>query len=653
MLKVLRAHKSILDFFVASLILCILYRGIFFIYTNPTSFESNNYRLTILSFGLVSDFTICLLIASILFVIKSAAYSCVSSTVVKKIIEISINSFLIFIFLIFTLTAIIHQKLFALLFRGLNYTFLLTAYHQGLSSFNFITFATTSDFILLFSVFIIYLIIKNCSLQCVKKILIYILIPIYSILTLYGATLYSAYHITKPYYRITSMFLNPVITIIVEFIDSFNDFNRAKMNIDSKQLHSIQLNDQSFLSNYPSEIIQTFPIKSDKMSWNIVLFVLESVNTKFIFNNTNQYPMPMPFLKRLAEQGLWFKNHYSSGNISALGQFSIFTGLYPNPLPCHFEMQANLNIPSIANWLGKQYDSFFISSGNDFYAPIGLNKTFSEYINATMINPPNKKLFFNTFLDENIAFNFFLKRLNKAKYPFLAVYWSDATHFPYLDYSQQAHIAADISKPFNRYLNGLNVLDSEIKKIYDQLRNNNQLDHTIFIIVGDHGEIFQEHENYHYHGATLFQEEIKVPLVIYAPKLFKPQIINQVTSSISILPTLLSALNIPYGTQLQGQSLLSKNRLHQYVFVYGDHDELAAIGYNQQKMIISFSNNTCTSYDLNLDPHEQHPLSCLDARQKEAILKFRNFQPQILKQIKEQARTDFSTSNIDVSQRKQ
>jgi arylsulfatase A-like enzyme len=236
------------------------------------------------------------------------------------------------------------------------------------------------------------------------------------------------------------------------------------------------------------------------------------------------------------------------------------------------------------------------------------------------------------FLDEKVGFQYFLNRLKRTQVPFVGVYWSGAAHYPYKDYSQSAAINQQIFYPYPRYQNSLRLLDNEIKALYSQLKKQQLLDNTILVVVGDHGEIFGQHDNAWVHGQSLYQEEIKVPLLIYAPALFKSQQVHAVTSSADILPTILAAIHQTPSSYFQGESLLTSLK-RDYIFIYNDNDEIAAISQQQIKMRISFANNTCFSYDLIHDPQETRPLPCTDLKQKQAILAFRHYQPALLQRL--------------------
>jgi hypothetical protein len=70
----------------------------------------------------------------------------------------------------------------------------------------------------------------------------------------------------------------------------------------------------------------------------------------------------------------------------------------------------------------------------------------------------------------------------------------------------------------DRYDESLLYLDHQIGVLLDSLAARHLLDHTIVIVTGDHGESFGEHGTVH-HGATLYLEQIRVPLILWGPGL--------------------------------------------------------------------------------------------------------------------------------------
>lgn len=638
-IKNLFKQKSIISFVAASLLLALFSRSFFLISSFQNNMDSVLNRVVALSLGLSSDIFVISVFAFTFYLFHFIFFR-YQNVKKNKIFNFIFQFILAASYFSIAVLFLVNQKLYNSLFIEINYTLLQAYFQQGKSAVSLIYFISPAEWIMLFIAVVIYIAMQFSGLKHIKILSFYFILPIYLLLLVFSSTIYTNSHILAPGKRFMILFTNPVINVAKTYYKSFNPYNNARIEISDNQLQSTPLIDPIFLSkNFTKPDLQVNE-KNHHKQWNIIFFVLESVGANYIFDNKISN-VPMPFLKSLTAKSVWFENNYTGGNISALGQFSILTGLYPNPTPSHFEMSDKLKIPTISNWLGKNYDSFFISSSNDLYFAKKINETFSDYENSNTIKS-NAELFYNMFLDEKIGFQFFLKRLNHSRSPFVAVYWSGAAHYPYKDYSQYTSVTDNTFYPYQRYLNSLKLLDDEIKQLYVNLKEKKLLDNTILIVVGDHGEIFGQHENLWVHGQSLFQEEIKVPLLMFAPSLFKATSIHQITSSVDIVPTLLAAINKSPARKFQGESLLSHQLNRKYIFIYNDNDEIAAINQNNIKMRISFANNTCVTYNLTSDPKEFSPLPCTDPMQKMAILKFRYYQPRLLERLNN-ARSPFES----------
>lgn len=604
-------------FFATCLLLCIGYR-IDLLATLPTVMDSFLTHSMILAYGLISDVITVSALTLLIILCQQSVMRFAPTLYRKKIITFIANCLLTLIIFIFALLLLINQHLYQSLFIGLNFTTLISYLSQPSVLFDYFKLAQLYEFILLVTCLALFLILKKLSNKHLKQLTLWIILPIYIVGIQYGASMVGKFY-TQPFNRRAQvLYTNPVSAIALSFFNHFNQFNRAHTTISSAQQHSIQLIDPDFVTINPKPHTQSLP----SSRWNIVVFVLESVGSQNLAKNM---PQSMPFLASLAKQSWWLNNNYSTGNISAFSQFSMMSGLYPNSHPCHYEFQPHLNTPIITQWLDKSYDAFFVTASNDLYAAISTLKAFPEYDNADVIDPQQHHRFFRFLVNEPVAHQFFMQRLNRARQPFLAFYWSGAAHWPYNNYNKDKQL----QDAKQRYQFNLSLLDQEIKHTYELLKRKQALDHTIFIVLGDHGELFGEH-NTMVHGRTLFQEEIKTPILIYAPQLFKPATINTLTNTADLLPTLLDALHINYGAQLQGESLFDTSRKRHFAFSYGDQDAIAAINQHNDKMIISFGEGTCVTYHLNNDPHELTPLPCVDKQQQTAILKYRHLQGLLL-----------------------
>jgi hypothetical protein len=76
----------------------------------------------------------------------------------------------------------------------------------------------------------------------------------------------------------------------------------------------------------------------------------------------------------------------------------------------------------------------------------------------------------------------------------------------------------------------------------------------VVIVTADHGEEFGEHGG-RYHGTTVYEEQVRVPLVVVGPGVRGGARVPTVVQTIDLLPTALSALGIPRPARVRGRDL--------------------------------------------------------------------------------------------------
>jgi arylsulfatase A-like enzyme len=80
------------------------------------------------------------------------------------------------------------------------------------------------------------------------------------------------------------------------------------------------------------------------------------------------------------------------------------------------------------------------------------------------------------------------------------------------------------------------------------------LKNTVVILASDHGEAFGEHGILN-HAATVFQEEIHIPLMMRIPNV-APKRVTEAVSLLDMAPTILSFMNITPPATFKGENLL-------------------------------------------------------------------------------------------------
>lgn len=151
--------------------------------------------------------------------------------------------------------------------------------------------------------------------------------------------------------------------------------------------------------------------------------------------------------------------------------------------------------------------------------------------------------------------------------------------------------------------------DAKFKRFLDEYEKLGLTDKTVFILTADHGTELLEHDRLD-HGFTLYDETIRVPLVIKPPGKHGKRIDTRV-SSIDVMPTALDLLGVPVpagvGKQLRGTSLLGEREPGD-LFAETDYREhtfkRAVVAPDGWKLIVTLESNTRELYDTSADPGE-------------------------------------------------
>jgi arylsulfatase A-like enzyme len=176
------------------------------------------------------------------------------------------------------------------------------------------------------------------------------------------------------------------------------------------------------------------------------------------------------------------------------------------------------------------------------------------------------------------------------------------------------------------------TVDEEIRLLFSELERRGVLEHALTIVTADHGEEFGEHDGLE-HGRTLYDESVRVPLIILAPGLPAGHRVAENVSLIDVAPTLLDLLGVSAEPRFEGRSLLplmqpgsgTDSAPVDVLFElsptgWGGEPQVHDRGIRRGKLkLLLRRDGGRESYDLASDPSEQHPNPPQIAQQVNAL----------------------------------
>lgn len=162
----------------------------------------------------------------------------------------------------------------------------------------------------------------------------------------------------------------------------------------------------------------------------------------------------------------------------------------------------------------------------------------------------------------------------------------------------------------NNYDSEIAFVDDYVGATLDMLSENGLLDDAIVVLTSDHGEGFNEHGHY-FHGQTVYDEVIRVPLMIKLPDQ-EPQRIPVPVSLLDVGPTILELVGAPIPESFEGRALFSQLDelapvdIFSELLPYSNYNEhLLALVAGNEKLIYNVGSRRYELFDLAADPGEQ------------------------------------------------
>jgi phosphoglycerol transferase MdoB-like AlkP superfamily enzyme len=324
-----------------------------------------------------------------------------------------------------------------------------------------------------------------------------------------------------------------------------------------------------------------------------------------------------PYLDKLAKESLLVERAYVVVPRSSKGTVAVNCGtepaLYEGP---EFE-PGSTPVPCLASLLkGQGYSTVFfasISAAMDNFGAVVKGSGYEEFYSADDMDTKGFEET-NTFgYEEDIMLGPSKEWLiEKGNEPFLAQYFTGTGHYGYECVPNRygyEHFSED--EELDRYHNCLRMLDHFLENLFEQYKELGLYQDTIFVLYGDHGEGFGEHRRFQ-HDDNMWEEGLKVPLLIHAPGRFEHgERVKGLSNHTDILPTVLEMLGYEVKDgEYPGYSLLHQLPEDRTLMFSCFHDKacMASI-QGSEKYIYHYDNQPEEVFNLSEDPLEEHNLA--------------------------------------------
>jgi len=313
--------------------------------------------------------------------------------------------------------------------------------------------------------------------------------------------------------------------------------------------------------------------------FNLVFLLIESLSHKYVDSFSGNHYGVTPNLDRMARNGLMFSRFFANGQRSVEGIQATLTGI-----------PSIIGLPTIGSGILGKYSKLGELAAQNGYRTIFTTslKRRSFRLDA-MAGSAGFKEFYGMedipqameYPDPKAArwgwdYDTFMKTadcIEAEDTPFLAYIVTGTTHTPYPKLPKHLEKYPYSADKEGGFLNTVYYTDWGIGQLLERLRKKTWFDHTIFIITADHALA-------HYQSGD-FKGRFQIPLIVYAPKIFRPAIIDTTWSQVDVFSAIIdvlkfkgkySSLGVSFFNSEQGNPALVREGL--VMGVIGNHGYL-------------------------------------------------------------------------------
>ncbi|MEP7086893.1 MAG: sulfatase-like hydrolase/transferase [Gemmatimonadota bacterium] len=355
--------------------------------------------------------------------------------------------------------------------------------------------------------------------------------------------------------------------------------------------------------------------------YNVVIVTIEGLNERLIDSTT------MPFWMQLSARSMALHSHYSTGNVTEYGVLGVLFGAPPDFYRGTVTVPWRRQLP-----LDKQPPQ----RGSPYIDEFDLQGYHTRLISWELSSWANLGVYLRNFnepafeTDDDWKTLPVLKRELGEPGSHLVYMHYNGTHFPYDHALKYERFVPEVPSSYsyaswrmrqeapaitNRYRNCLLELDAWLQELTSTVDMNN----TILVLTGDHGEEFFEHSRLG-HASTLSDPQIQTVALIYVPGQ-APRSIDAVTSHVDLMPTLMDLLGWPQPVRPFGRSLVNEvkvgaaivamgnrpNPPNRWAAIAGGYKTVLAEGDGDSLHIIQLRDTADKSVTYSSDPSRWQP----------------------------------------------
>jgi len=327
------------------------------------------------------------------------------------------------------------------------------------------------------------------------------------------------------------------------------------------------------------------PSEPPEGSINVLLVVLDTTRADALpaYGSKQAYT---PTLDRLGSEGVVFANARTVSAWTLPSHASLFTGLYPSRHGAHWESPGLLvGQETLAELLAETHDTGGFCENPHIVTAKGFSQGFSRYEETWRRReswdvPPITLELFQEWLGER----------DRSR-PFFAFVNLMTPHLPYrpperhqnrfmpddlpeetiqrLRGVEQQHAwaytmgdlqftDADLDNLRSLYAAEVAFADERVAQAIDAVRAQGELERTLVVVVGDHGENIGDHGLME-HQFCLYESLLRVPMIFRLPEVFEGGLVREApVQLVDVFPSVLDAAGVPRERwpALDGYSLL-------------------------------------------------------------------------------------------------